>query len=151
MRRDKGERHGAPDDRGLRRLLAEPFELDAFAPQQRALDLEPVLPAPPGVTAVAADRPVGGDDPMARDEQADRIPADRTAHSTRRPWRADPSSDVAIARRRAEGDASDLPKDVAGPGGPVRQVDFDGLLRRTPGEQRFERLDRDVKMSPARL
>src|SRR5258706_8880745 len=47
--------------------------------QQLALDLKELVPAAEQVAAIATDRSVARDDPMARDREADRIPSDRAA------------------------------------------------------------------------
>ena len=49
----------------------------ALEREQRPLDVERRLAPAPGRHAVAAERPVAGDHPVARDEQADRVAADR--------------------------------------------------------------------------
>src|SRR5262245_46281423 len=79
-------------------------DCNALAQQQRALQVEALLARPPAVAAVPADRAVRRDDPMARDEQADRVPPHRAADGPRSPWRPDGPGDVAIARRPAPRD-----------------------------------------------
>ena len=78
---------------------------------------------------------------MTRDEQADRVPAERPADRPGRPGRADPTGDVAIARGLAPADGRHLAEDRPVPGRPIGQVDGHGGGRRPRLEEPFERRD----------
>ena len=142
-----------------RSLSGRSGDRDAFAQQQLALERELLLAAAPGVAAVAADGPVGGDHPVARDEQADRIPADRATDRPSRARGADPPSDLAIADRRAPRDVRDGGEDVPVPGRPVAEVERRTSASRAgpPGAPRGRRsrwpdgrvADRRRRASPA--
>src|SRR3954454_3846236 len=114
------------------------LDADALTQKQGAFDLQPVLATTPGVAAVAADRAVGGDDAVAGDEQADRIPSDGATDRAGRSRRADPSCDLAVARRRAPRDLGHGAKDIAVPDGTVSQVDRQSVNERPAGEKILE-------------
>ena len=92
---------------------ARSAEVHALEREQRALDVERRLAPAPGGHAVAAQRPVAGDDPVARDEQPDRVAADRRrrpraprrcgrcAGPPRRSWRPRPAGSSARPRAPA--------------------------------------------------
>ena len=82
---------------------------DAFAQQQVALHREPVAQVAPAVAAPAAERAVGRDDPVARDQERDRVAAERAADGPRRAAarrsagrsrRSSPSGPTGSRRRR---------------------------------------------------
>ena len=125
----------------------------------------------PGIAAVAADGPVGGDHPVAGDEQADRVTADRAPDGPSGPRRADTSGDLAVADRRPPRHAGDGAEDSlsqtgrsprsnggAGTGRPARQERSRAAIaaarwaRRGSSSSRVRRLDRrDSSASERRI
>src|SRR6185436_8631053 len=79
----------------------------ALAKQQKPLPVEPVLDRAPAVAAVAAEGAVGRDDPVTRDQEADRVAPHRAADGASRPGHPDASGDLAVARGPAPGDLAD--------------------------------------------
>ena len=120
---------GVPGGRLAESLSGPRRHRDSLACEQLPLDLQAVLATAPRVPAVAADRAVRGDHPVARDQQADRVPADRATDRARRPRRADPARDLAVARPSSPRARPRRPPGRAGPR-PVGPRDRTG--RRAP-------------------
>ena len=66
------------------------------------------------------------------------------------PRRSDPAGDLAVARRLAPRDRRDHAQHATVPGGPIGQVQEHVGLRRTPGQERLDRLNagREVALAP---
>src|SRR5690242_5540000 len=86
------------------RHLPPAADVQALEPEQALLEVEAGVDATPRGRAVAAERAVTGDHPVARHEQADRAPADGTADGAGGARLPDPACDLAVARRRPAGD-----------------------------------------------
>ena len=95
--------------------------------------------------------PSDGDDPMARDEQADRVAPDGATDRACRPRGADLPGDLAVARGPAPGDRRHGLEDTPVPGRPVGQVEGDGAPDRAPGEQALERGQAGIEVDPPRI
>ena len=78
--------------------------------------------APPAA-AVPAERAVAGDDPMARDQEANGVPPDRAADGPRRPGPTDRPGDLAVAPHLAARNRPDGVEDGAVPGRAILEVD----------------------------
>ena len=95
-------------------------------------------PAPRGRT-VSAQRPVGGDHPVARHEESDGIPPDRAAHRPRRTRPADPTRNLAVAGDLPARDRPDAVEDEAVPLRAIADVHRDRRrIRILAGEHRSE-------------
>ena len=102
----------------------------------------------PAVGAIAAQRAVAGDDAMAWDQQADRVPPDRATDRPRRAWGADLPSDLAIARRLAPRDGRDSFEHPPVPLRPVDQVEPERTSRRPTRDERLDSGDRLKQVNP---
>jgi acyl-CoA thioester hydrolase len=103
---------------------AEPHR-DPFAEQQNALVNESVGPIRRPVAAVSAQRAVGGDDTVARDEQGDGIAPDRSANRPGRSRGADTTSDLPVTRGSAPRDPPYREEDAAVEDGSIFEIERD--------------------------
>src|SRR5438093_6133623 len=97
--------------------------VDTLSREQLAFQLQAGLAAAPPAAAVAAQRAVAGDDPVARDDQAQWVAPDGGADRAGGAGAADHSRDLAVAGGRARPDAADRPEHEPVPCGPVVHVD----------------------------
>ena len=107
---------------------------------------------PQRVAAVAAERAVRGDDPVARDQQADRVAAERAADGPGGPRRPDPAGDLAVARGLAPADRRGRRRARADPspaGRPGRSVH--GAPRRPAREEIGDDRRGAVQVDPPRI
>lgn len=79
---------------------------------------QPSLPLE--AASIARELSASPDDPMARDDQTDRVPAVRQADSARRRRLSERRGDLAVRARRARRDALHLRPDAALEGSPAR-------------------------------
>src|SRR5258706_2288398 len=96
----------------------------ALPRQELAFQSEPELATAPPAAAIAAERAVPGDHPVAGDRQRDRVPTDRPADGPSRAATPDRRRDRAVARGRAPGDLADRAQDEPIPGRPVGEVEW---------------------------
>src|SRR5262245_14200372 len=110
-----------------RSLVGRIGRCQPFHAQEGPLQLLAFVVATPGIPAVAAERAVTGDHPVARDDDPDRVPADRATDRPSRPAPADHARHAAVALRPAPWNppdtAEDEPVPVGQPGQVERQVE----------------------------
>src|SRR5262249_43913538 len=97
--------------------------VDAFAREELALQVETSLSPAPPAAAIAAQRPVAGDDPVARDDEPDGAAPDGTPDGAGRAGFADHPGDLAVARRGARRDAPNRTEDETVPCRSIVEVD----------------------------
>jgi hypothetical protein len=113
--------------------------VDTFAREQLTLELEAGLAPAPPAAAIAAERAVTRDDTVARDDQADRAPANGAADGAGSAGPADHPRDLAVTRRRARPDAPNRGEDESIPGRPILEVDGQVVEgRRVTAQELFE-------------
>src|SRR6185369_12868267 len=116
---------GRPGATAPRRSVAEETRRQAHAldRQQLALDREELVAAPEPVPAIAADRPVARDHPVAGDREPDRVPPDGAPDGARRAAPPGRAGHAALARDLAPAQRAHAAEDVSIPRPPVGEIE----------------------------